>query len=88
LRDPRGNAGIERGKIGFHRSGFEGDRQCPPVQAVLVEIEQQSVRAETADQGSGPSHAWKRIAWLVEQHQFIGVGSSSTTLVSPKIWLR
>ena len=43
LRDPCGNAGIERGKVGFHRPGFERHRQRAAVQPVLVEIEQLTV---------------------------------------------
>ena len=74
LRDPRGNAGIELGKIGFHRAGFEGDRQRAPVQAMLLEIEQHQPARKQQAENPAPAERRGELLGLVEQHQLIGLG--------------
>ena len=62
LRHPRGDAGVEIRKVGFHRTGFEGHRQRAPVQAMLLEIEQhQPARKQQAE--NRPSRASRKTAW-------------------------
>ena len=73
LRDPRRDPGIERGEIGFHRSGFERDRQRAPVQAMLVEIEQHQAARKQPAQDHLPAVGRGEQPALVEQHQLIGL---------------
>ncbi len=73
LRDTGRDAGIECGQIGFHRSGFEGDRQRAAVQAMFVEIEQHQAARKQLPENITPAERGGELPGLVEQHQFIGV---------------
>ena len=74
LRHPRRDAGIERGEIGFHRPGLEGDRQRAAVQPMLVEIEQHQPARKQPAQDRAPAMGRGEQFALVEQHEFIGFG--------------
>ena len=74
LRHPRRDAAIERRQIGFHRSGFEGDRKRAPVQAMLLEIEQHQSARKQQPENPAPAMGGGELLGLVEQHQLVGVG--------------
>ena len=75
LRNPCRDAGVETGKIGFHRPRLEGDRQRATVQPMFLEVEQhQSARKQQPENPAPAVHRGKQLG-LVEQHQFVGFRS-------------
>jgi hypothetical protein len=75
LRDALADAGIERRKIGPHRTGFERYRQRPPVQAMLLEIEQHQAARKQPAENRPPAMGRGKQPGLIEQHELVGFRS-------------
>ena len=73
MRDPRRDAGVEVGQIGFHRPGLECDRQRAAVDAMLLEIEQHQPARKQQAENPSPAERRGELLGLIEQHQLIGL---------------
>ncbi len=71
FRNARRDSGIQAGKIRLHRSGLEGDRQRPPVQAMFLEVEQHQAAREQPAEHHLPAPGGGKQFRLVEQHQLV-----------------
>src|SRR5947209_16682916 len=66
---------VQLREVGFHRPGFERNRERLAMQAVLVEIEQHQPTREQLFENGSPTHFGRKQPLLIEQNEFIRLRS-------------